>query len=130
MWRKILAFVTALITWVVVASLLNRMLRIGLAGYAAAEPAMVFTVSMQCLRLALGSIASVSAGYVLARLAPNVRRLPLILGGLLLALFLPIHFNLWDKFPVWYHGLFLLSIIPLVSLGARIGTGHAGATRD
>jgi len=130
MLRQIIAYVTALITWLVVTSLLNRLLRIGLPGYAAAEPAKVFTLSTQSLRLALGSVAAVSAGYVLARLAPNARRLPLMLGSLMMALFLSIHYNLWDKFPIWYHGVFLLSIIPLVLLGARIGTGHAGATGD
>jgi hypothetical protein len=41
MWRQVIAFVSALIAWVLVASLLNRLLRIGLPGYAAAEPAMV-----------------------------------------------------------------------------------------
>ncbi len=128
MRRQITAFVIALITWVLIASLLNRMLRIGMSGYAAAEPVMAFTLSMQWFRLALGAMASVSAGYVLARLAPKARRLPLILGGLLLAVFLPVHYNLWNRFPIWYHLVFLLSIIPLVALGAQLGAGRASAT--
>lgn len=49
MRRQVIAFVSALIAWVLVASLLNRLLRIGLPGYAAAEPAMGFTLSMQWL---------------------------------------------------------------------------------
>ena len=118
---QVIAFVSALIAWVLVASLLNRLLRIGLSGYAAAEPAMGFTLSMQWARLALAALASVSAGYVLARLAPNGGRLPPILGALLLATFLPVHYNLWNKFPVWYHVLFLLTIVPLVVAGAQIG---------
>jgi hypothetical protein len=121
MRRQIIAFVVALATWILVASVLNRLLRIGLPGYAAAEPAMTFTLSMKWSRLALGAIASVSAGYVLARLAPNARRLPLMLGGLLLAAFLPVHYSLWSRFPIWYHVTFLLPIIPLVVLGAQLG---------
>ncbi|MGA2191233.1 MAG: hypothetical protein ABSH33_22185 [Steroidobacteraceae bacterium] len=120
---------SALIAWVLVASLLNRLLRIGLPGYAAAEPAMDFTLSMLWARLALGALASVSAGYVLARLAPHGGRLPLILGVLLLAMFVPVHYNLWHKFPVWYHLLFLLTIVPLVLAGARIGARKAGVTQ-
>jgi hypothetical protein len=27
---------------------------------------------------------------------------------------------LWDKFPVWYHMTFLLSLVPLTYLGGRI----------
>jgi hypothetical protein len=125
MRRQFLAFVAALVTWILVASLLNRLLRIGLAGYAAAEPAMTFTLSMKWLRLALGALASVSAGYVLARLAPNARRLPLILGGLLLAAFLPVHYSLWNRFPIWYHLIFLLTIVPFVAFGAQLGAGRA-----
>lgn len=128
MRRQITAFVIALITWVLVASLLNRLLRISIPGYSAAEPAMAFTLSMKWLRLSLGAAASLSAGYVIARLAPNARRLPLILGALVLAAFLPVHYYLWDRFPIWYHLVFLLSIIPLVLLGAMIGVGRASAT--
>jgi hypothetical protein len=130
MRRQVIAFVSALIAWVLVASLLDRLLRIGLPGYAAAEPAMSFTLSMQWARLVLGALASVSAGYVLARLAPNRGRLPLILGALLLAMFLPVHYNLWNKFPVWYHLLFLLTIVPLVMAGARIGARKASVTES
>jgi hypothetical protein len=125
MRRQVIAGVTALITWVLVATLLNRLLRIGLPGYAAAEPTMGFTLAMQWARLALGALASVSAGYVIARLAPYGGRLPLILGALLLAMFLPVHYNLWNKFPVWYHLLFLLTIVPLVMAGAQIGARKA-----
>jgi hypothetical protein len=121
MARKIVGFVSALIVWVLVASVLNRLLRIGLAGYTAAEPAMAFTLPMLWARLALGAAASVAAGYVLARVAPDAGHLPLILGALILAMFLPVHYSLWNKFPVWYHLLFLVTIVPLVMSGAWIG---------
>jgi hypothetical protein len=123
MWRKVIAFVSALIAWVLVASLLNRLLRIGLTGYAAAEPTMSFSLLMQWCRLTLGALASLSAGYVLARLAPNSGRLPPILGVLVLVAFSPVHYNLWNKFPIWYHLVFLLTIVPLVLAGAWMGAG-------
>jgi hypothetical protein len=40
------------------------------------------------------------------------------LGILLTVLFIPIHYNLWDKFPLWYHAAFLVSLLPLTMLGA------------
>ena len=117
MRRQVLAFVSALVTWVLVASIFNRLLRIGLPGYASAEPAFAFTLAMQWARLVLAALASISAGFLLGRLAPTARRLPLIFGALLLVLFLPVHYQLWDKFPSWYHLVFLLTIVPLVALG-------------
>jgi hypothetical protein len=121
MARKIIAFVCGLVAWVLVASLLNRLLRLGLTGYAAAEPTMAFSLSMQWARLALGALASLTAGFVVARVAPDGGRLPLILGVLVLVVFLPVHYNLWHKFPIWYHLTFLLTIVPLVLIGARLG---------
>jgi hypothetical protein len=125
MARKIIAFVCGLVAWIVVASLLNRLLRVGLPGYAAAEPTMAFTLAMKWARLALGALASLTAGFVVARVAPQCRRLPLILGVLVLVAFLPVHYQLWNRFPIWYHLVFLLTIVPLVLTGARLGTRKA-----
>ena len=51
MKRYIVAFLVGLASWVVVASVLNRGLRVALAGYALAEPTMTFTLSMKVARL-------------------------------------------------------------------------------
>jgi hypothetical protein len=122
MLRAILSFIAALVVWVLAATLLNRLLRFGLPGYLAAEPVMTFTLAMQVARLAVGAVASLAAGYVVARFAPTHRLLPLALGTLLLLLFLPVHYNLWNKFPIWYHLVFLASLIPLTMVGARLNT--------
>jgi hypothetical protein len=90
---------------------------------------MMFTLSMKWARLALGAVASISAGYVLAHVAPNAKWLPLMLGGLLLAAFLPIHYTLWTRFPIWYHLVFLASIVPLVAFGAQLGAGRKSETK-
>jgi hypothetical protein len=42
------------------------------------------------------------------------------LGILLIALFIPVHYSLWDRFPIWYHLTFLVSLLPLAILGARL----------
>jgi hypothetical protein len=64
MKRSILGLIVGLAVWVLVASLLNRSLRFGLRGYAAAEPQMTFTHAMMAARLALGALASLAAGAV------------------------------------------------------------------
>jgi hypothetical protein len=43
-----------------------------------------------------------------------------VLAALLLLLFLPVHYGLWDRFPLWYHVLFLASLVPLTLLGASL----------
>jgi hypothetical protein len=118
--RSILAFLAALITWVLVASLLNRALRLGIAGYATAEPALQFTLSMMIARLLLGACASLAAGLVAGALAPGSLRPAWVTGLVLLAVFIPTHVRLWQAFPLWYHLTFLVSLLPLVLLGARL----------
>jgi hypothetical protein len=34
--------------------------------------------------------------------------------------FVPLHIAIWNKFPVWYHLTFLLTIIPAVLVGALL----------
>jgi len=94
-----------------------------MSGYAVAEPAMAFTLAMKWGRLTLAIIASLVTGLVVASLAPANKRLPLILGTALLGVFIPVHYGLWDKFPLWYHLVFLGSLIPAVLAGARVREG-------
>ena len=126
MKRSILALAVGLLSWFLVATVANWVVRLGVPGYATSEPSMLFTLPMLAARLVAGACASLAAGLVAARLAPGHPRIPLALGGLLLLLFLPVHYGLWSKFPVWYHAVFLLSLVPLVWAGARM-TRQAGA---
>ena len=113
------ALAAGLVMWLLIATLLNWLLRLGLPGYAMAEHSMTFTLPMQIARLLTGALASIGAGYVAARITPVNPRPPLALGVLLLLLFIPVHYGVWDKFPVWYHAVFLISLVPLVMAGAR-----------
>src|SRR5215471_11416549 len=107
MKRSISAFVAGLVLWALVATLLNFGLRAGLAGYAQAEPTMNFTLSMKVARLTLGALASLAAGATVGLIAPSKRGLPWLLGAIVLAVFIPVHVQLWAKFPAWYHLVFL-----------------------
>jgi hypothetical protein len=118
MKRPVLAFVAGLITWVIVVSLIDRVLRLSLAGYAAAEPTFAFTLGMMAARLGMATVTSLVAGVAVAAIAPASKRTPWVLGIVLLAVFIPIHVSLWHAFPVWYHLTFLVPLAPLVALGA------------
>jgi hypothetical protein len=120
MKRTILAFVAGLAAWVILASVLNRGLRALLAGYTAAEVQMHFTLGMMAARLAIAVVSSLVAGGVVAAVAPSSTRVPWILGVILLAAFIPAHVTLWKNFPIWYHVIFLVTLVPLLVLGTRL----------
>ena len=120
MKRSIVAFVIALFVWVLIVSLLDRGLRLTLNGYAAAEPSMHFSVAMMTARLVIAAVTSLLAGAVAGWIAPRSTGTAAVLGAVLLVVFIPEHVRLWPLFPVWYHLTFLLTLVPLVVLGARI----------
>jgi hypothetical protein len=43
-----------------------------------------------------------------------------VMPGADVIVFIPEHMMLWEKFPVWYHLTFLLSLVPLTYAGGRI----------
>ena len=118
MKRPILAFAVGLVVWVLLISVLDRVLRIFVAGYAAAEPTMSFRLGMLAARLLIAAATSLLAGAATAWIAPSSPRLAVLLGTVLLVAFIPIHVRLWSLFPFWYHLVFLGTLIPLVMLGA------------
>jgi hypothetical protein len=129
MKRSILAVVAGLGAWVLVASLLNRGLRLGLAGYAVSEPTLTFTLGMKIARLILGTLASLAAGAATAAIARSSPRLPWVVGVILLLAFVPEHILIWVKFPVWYHLVFLITLAPLVALGAALLPPRASSAK-
>src|SRR4029453_7210638 len=118
MWRTILSVVVGLVAWGLVATILNFGLRLWLPGYIQAEPAMAFTLVMKIARLLLASFSCLAAGAVVRAIAPESRAAPWVAGLVLLAVFVPVHVQLWNVFPVWYHLTFLVTLAPLVALGA------------
>lgn len=118
MLRKALGVLAGLLAWIVIVTVLNFGLRAALPGYAAVEKAMAFTLVMMFGRLAISFASSLASGFVAAKVGD--RSSTLITGVILLLLFLPVHYQIWSKFPVWYHLSFLASL-PLLSIaGARL----------
>jgi hypothetical protein len=121
MLRIIGGVVAGLVGWMVVVTALNFGLRLWLPGYVEAEPTLVFTLGMKIGRLAIAALSSIAAGAIVRMIAPASRWAPWIVGVVLLAMFVPEHVMLWQKFPAWYHLTFLVTLAPLVVLGARLG---------
>ena len=120
MWRKVLAVIVGFVAWWVVVSLMNRGLRLWFPGYSAVEQSMQFTFAMKIARLSMAAVTSLIAGAVIRAIEPESRWAPWIVGLALLALFLPVHYGLWNKFPIWYHLTFLIPLAPLVAVGAAL----------
>jgi len=118
--RAVLAIAAAFVAWFLVATVGNFVIRLLLPGYTEVEKAMDFSLAMLLARLVLGIAASVAAGAACVSVTPSARLPSYVLAFLLLALFVPVHVSLWDKFPIWYHIIFLGSIIPSVMLGTRL----------
>ena len=119
-FKTVGAVIAGLFTWFFVATVLNLALRASWPHYHEAETAFNFTFAMKLARLVLGAISTLAAGFVAAWIG-NVRmRAAMLTGIVLLALFIPGHYRIWDKFPVWYHLTFLVSLLPLTLFGAAL----------
>ena len=120
MGRMIIGVVAGLVAWVAIVTVLNWGLRLWLPGYTAVEHAMAFTLAMKIARLAIAALTSLATGALIRTIAPASGLAPWIAGLVLVILFVPDHLYVWNKFPLWYHLTFLLTLAPLVALGARI----------
>jgi len=129
MKRSILGCLAGLVTWIVVVSVIDRILRLTMQDYTAAERAIQFTPAMKFARLLMAAVTSVAAGAVARRISHSSRWVPVIVGGIVLAAFLPLHIAIWSKLPTWYHLTFLLTIIPFVVLGAQLPASRDLTTR-
>ena len=131
MKRATLGVVAGLAVWVAIATVAGRIMRAAWPAYASVADAMTFTLPMMFWRLAIGALATLSAGWVTAIVAPRSILARLITGALLLVVFIPEHIMLWDTFPVWYHLTFLVSLVPLAYVGGKVSAaGHGSHFRN
>ncbi len=120
MIRSVLAVLGGVVAWMVVATVADLLVRALLPGYTAAEPTMSFTLAMMVARLGVGIVSSLAAGFACSAIAHGNGVAVYSCAALLVLFFLPVHYNLWHKFPLWYHVFFLFTLAPLVILGAAL----------
>jgi hypothetical protein len=118
--RIVLSVVIGFVVWFAVATVGNLVIRATLPGYADAEPAMSFTLPMLLARLALGVVSSIVASFACAMALRSHPGAVKFFAIALVVFFLPIHYSLWARFPLWYHVVFLVSLAPLVLAGAKL----------
>ncbi len=76
--------------------------------------------SISVIDLVRSGIASIMAGFIAAVVAGENRRSPLILGIILLIVGVAVQVHLWNVFPIWFHVIFWLMLIPLTILGGKM----------
>ncbi|HWA90618.1 MAG TPA: hypothetical protein VG889_11315 [Rhizomicrobium sp.] len=124
MLRMVLSAAGSVATWMIAVTVLNFGLRYGWPAYHAAEPAMTFTLPMMIARLTESTVALIIAAIVCARASGGRIAASWLMGLVLLAVFVPFHLSIWEKFPVWYHLFFLISL-PVVSVVVGMMTRNA-----
>jgi len=112
--------VGGVIAWFVVATIGNLAIRLSWPEYVAVEKSMDFSLAVLVTRLALGAVCSLAAGATAAWIGRRHGAVVKGAGILLTLLFIPVHYNLWDRLPLWYHAVFLISLFPLTLLGASL----------
>ena len=127
--KIVFAVLIGFVVWFVVATVANLLIRTSLSGYAEAESATRFTLPMLLARLAVGGLSSVAAGFACALFVRANHAAVTILAVALVLFFLPVHYSLWTQLPLWYHAVFLVSLAPLVLVGARVARLNAWGAR-
>jgi hypothetical protein len=118
--KQILGVVAGFVLWSVLWLSLNQLLlMLGIMSPNVTEP---LTNAKPLLLLLAGSVLiSLVSGYVTARISGVAWALPAAaLGVLLLATGVFVQLKLWYLIPLWYHLSFLLLLIPVTFLGARM----------
>jgi hypothetical protein len=120
MMRAVGAILAGAIAWEAVVLLATLVGRLIWPAYAAVETARIFALDMLLSRLAVGALATLVFGAVVAWVARGDRRMIRVILALWLTYSVVDHYLVWDQFPVWYHLVYLGYIVPLVLFGEKL----------
>jgi len=130
MLRNIGAIVSGLVAWIVIVSVIDRLMRLSWPEYAVAFPTMTFTLQMMFARLIEAAITTLAAGFINRLIARTPLWPAAAQGAIIFLVFLPEHYKLWHNFPVWYHLTFLGYLIPFTILGAAFARTQGAKALD
>jgi hypothetical protein len=118
--KQVFAVATGFILWSVLWLGLNQLLLV--LGVMPATTSQPIADPKPLVLLLVGSVLiSLLSGYVTSRNSGMEWALPAgALGMLLLATGVFVQLKLWYLIPLWYHLLFLLLLMPMTILGARM----------
>jgi hypothetical protein len=112
--------IAGFLIWFAIATLGNMLVRVLMPGYSAAEATMAFTLPMLLARLGVGAVSSIVAGFACARITGRSRTANYVLALIMVVFFLPVHYALLARFPIWYHAAFLVTLAPLIITGGAL----------
>jgi len=124
MVRTVLSVIAGVVAWIIVVTAVDIAMRHFWPEYAAVFKALTFTLPMMLARLIESTAALIIAAIVIVRIAPASRYAPWAFGIVMLAIFVPTHYIVWTKFPIWYHAYFLSSLIVVPVLVGRVTGGR------
>jgi hypothetical protein len=126
MLRLIAGTIVGIVVWLFLVTVIDRGLRFEWHDYMAVYKAMAFTLPMMAARLSESAVSSLVSGYVAGSIGRG-RWAPLLSGIILLLFFIPIHYGLWHRFPIWYHLTFLTSLVLLSVVGGMLARNNTSA---
>jgi hypothetical protein len=121
---RLIAFkgvLAGLVVWLASAGICSFLAKAVWPAYASAAPERRFTLAMYLLRLLVGALATVVGAMVARRVASGWPRAGFAFGLALFGLSLVQHIQIWDQYPVWYHLVWLGSIVPMAVWGGKPG---------
>lgn len=120
MIRAIGAMVAGVVAWEAVVLLATFAGRFVWPAYALVEKQREFALDMLLSRLAVGAIATLAFGAVVAWVARGEKRTIHAIIALGLLYSVVDHIIVWNQFPVWYHLVYLAYLVPLAMLGGQL----------
>jgi hypothetical protein len=129
MWKKLLGVIAVLVVWVTIGVVAGAIMRLSWPAYASVADTMTFSLRRLAARPSISAVATLAAGLVTVSIAPQSTLARLMPGVLLLVAFIPVHIMTWNRFPVWYHLTFLVSLVPLTYIEGTIWNRRQGNRR-
>ena len=121
--------IIGLCIFLILEKLANSIARLTWPAYVIASNDRSYTLLMLLLRLATGSLITVLTTWILTKHGKDIKNVPLNFGLALFLCSLILHVYIWSSYPVWYHIVWLSSIIPCSLLGGRLA-GHSISVRE
>ncbi len=124
MTRMIGAILAGLAAFAALEVILSLVARATWPAYALAFPTRAYSLDMLLARQAAGMVCTIATGAVAAWVSRGANR-PVLITGILMLLIAGVwHILIWDQYPVWYHLLLFVYLVPLTLLGGRLVRGR------
>ena len=120
MGRIILGVVVGFVVWSVLWVGSSSLMAVAWSDYANAMVTMKFGSGMLLIALIRSFVFSIIGGFIAVLLSKEVSKTTIGLGVLLLLFGIFVQALNWQHFPIWYHIIFLGTLIPLTILGGKL----------